>query len=241
MNLDCAKTDSRAIVYDADCIDQPDASLFDPGFWTSRGAVVGTAAGRGSALLLDTPYGPAVLRQYRRGGWAARLSADRYLFTGFERSRPFREARMLARLWELGLPVPQVLAGVCVRQRLSYTGALLTRRIERAETLAARLGALGPGDAAWFEVGRVVRRFHEAGVVHADLNARNILLDDQGRPHVLDFDRATTAPVSRRRFRANLERLHRSLVKLWPAEHAATLEACWSRVREGYEAVPQAS
>ena len=136
-----------------------------------------------------------------------------------------------------------------MRPRLSSLGSRLgsagrpeDRTLTRETALSrSRLGALGPGDAAWFEVGRVVRRFHEAGVVHADLNARNILLDDDGRLHVLDFDRATVAPRSRRRFRANLERLHRSLVKVWPAEQAATLEACWRRVREGYEAVPQAS
>lgn len=235
MNLKYDKTDLRAIVYDADCIPQPDAKLFDPDFWRARGAIVGMAAGRGQALLLHTHFGPAVLRPYLRGGWAARLSADRYLFTGFDRSRPFREARILARLWDDGMPVPKILAGLCSRHGRCYTGSLLTRRIERAATLADRLDSLLPADAAWPEIGRVLRRFHDAGIVHADLNARNVLLSDEGAVHVLDFDRARFAPASWRRFRGNLERLRRSLVKTWPAGRSDTFEDCWNQLMRGYE------
>jgi 3-deoxy-D-manno-octulosonic acid kinase len=33
----------------------------------------------------------------------------------------------------------------------------------------------------WRATGACIRRFHEEGVVHADLNARNILIRDSGQ------------------------------------------------------------
>lgn len=234
MNLKHARTGSRAILYDAESIPQPSVDLFDPEQWRARDAVVGEAPGRGTALMLETPFGPAVLREYRRGGWAARFSRDRYLFTGFERSRPFRETRMLARLREQGLAVPRPLAALAARHGLTCTGALLTRRIERAAPLAERLTALESGDATWTETGRAIRRLHNAGVVHADLNARNVLVGEDGVVHLLDFDRARMAPGARGAFRANLERLKRSLIKLWPAGREGELEASWASLVRGY-------
>jgi len=99
------KQDSQVIVYDADSIKQLDTQLFDADSWEQSGGLVGLAEGRGSALLLETAFGPAVLRRYLRGGWAARFSRDRYLFTGFERSRPLAEFRLLAMLRAQDLPV----------------------------------------------------------------------------------------------------------------------------------------
>ena len=66
--------ESLVIVYDAEQVQQPGPHLFDETYWRERGAVEGEAAGRGSALFLDTPFGPAVLRRYLRGGWPAKVS-----------------------------------------------------------------------------------------------------------------------------------------------------------------------
>ena len=85
MKIRSHKQGTLAIVYDADRVHQPEPELFEPNYWERQGRVVGQAVGRGRTLLLDTPFGPAVLRQYLRGGWPARFSRDRYLFTGLER------------------------------------------------------------------------------------------------------------------------------------------------------------
>ena len=98
MNLKFEQTGCRAIVYDADCMPPPGPELFDAEYWQRTGAISATAPGRGNALMLETPFGSAVMRAYLRGGRAARLSHDRYLFTGFDRCRPLAEARMLAEL-----------------------------------------------------------------------------------------------------------------------------------------------
>ena len=80
------KQDSLLIVYDADAIQYPGPFIFSNDYWSERGAVMGEAAGRGRALFLDTPFGFAVLRQYLRGGQAAKVSRDRYVFSGFKKS-----------------------------------------------------------------------------------------------------------------------------------------------------------
>jgi len=229
------KQDSLVIVYDADCIRQPGVHLFDPEYWRREGGLVGEAEGRGSAHFLETAFAPAVLRKYLRGGQAARFSKDRYLFTGFERSRPVAEFRMLEKLAGDGLPVSEPLAALCSRQGLFYTGWLMTRRIMDALPLADRLGAPGDESSLWGGVGSTIRQFHDHGVVHADLNARNILTGPENRIYLIDFDRARIRPGDKRAFQANLRRLRRSLIKLWPDSSEAGLEDCWTKLLEGYE------
>jgi len=226
--------ESQVIVYDADRIQQPGPELFDPAHWERRAAVAGRAVGRGRTLLLETEYGPAVLRQYLRGGWPARFSRDRYLFTGFERSRPLAEFRMLAGLSGAGMPVPAPLAALCVRQGLWYRGWLLMERILRAAPLADLIADRADDSSLWRRCGDMIGRFHAAGVVHADLNARNILAGQGPAVHLVDFDRARIAKGDAVAFRANLARLRRSLEKLWPYPLRARLDGCWSQLLEGY-------
>ncbi len=130
------KENSRLIVYDADRVSHPGAALFDPAHWQAQGGLAGEAVGRGSALFLETPYGQAVLREYLRGGLPGRFIRNRYLFTGWQRSRPVREFDVLVRLHAAGLPAPVPIAAQTLRHGLFYTGSLLTRRIESALPLA---------------------------------------------------------------------------------------------------------
>lgn len=234
MKIRSHKQDSQVIVYDADRIQEPSPILFDPEHWQRLGQVAGMAVGRGSALLLDADFGPAVLRQYLRGGWAARVSRDRYLFTGFDRSRPLTEFGLLAKLTAAGLPVPEPLAALCARQGLTYRGWLLTRRIPAVVPLADRLAESSTDTALWRRMGRVIRRFHNAGVVHADLNARNILLGSDDTIHLVDFDRARISSDNPRAFAGNLMRLKRSLQKLWPSAQRGRLDGCWGELLLGY-------
>jgi len=229
------KQDSLIIVYDADCIQHPGTHLFDPDYWRGQGAVAGVAKGRGKALLLKTGFGPAVLRQYLRGGWAARASRDQYLFSGFERSRPVMEFKILERLSDAGLPVPEPLAAICTRDGAFYTGWLMTRRIMDVAPLVDVIESRREAPDFWAAVGTNIRRFHNFGLIHADLNARNILVGESNRIYLIDFDRARVRKGDSRAYSANLRRLHRSLQKLWPKSFRAYLEPCWTTLLEGYD------
>ena len=167
--------------------------------------------GRAQVVFVPTPAGEWALRHYCRGGLFGRVVRDCYAWLGAERTRCFREWRMLARLLELGLPVPTPVAAAWRRTGLCYRADLVTQRIPSAAPLSSRLAQ---GEAVdWRGIGAMLWRFHEAGACHADLNAHNIMLDAAGQGWLLDFDRG--------RFRApgnwrddNLARLERSLRKI---------------------------
>ena len=91
-------------------------------------------------------------------------------------------------------------------------GFLSTERTVPGET-AERVRADDLRDADWQAIGRCLRRFHDAGVHHADLNAHNVLLDGADRPWVVDFDRGRRREPGGWRDRA-LQRLGRSLAKV---------------------------
>ena len=86
----------------------------------------------------------------------------------------------------------------------------------------------------WRRIGKCIRQFHDAGVWHADLNARNIMLDDQAKVFLIDFDRARLTPGKAVNGEGNLKRLNRSLVKLWPESEMATMQSAWVELEAGY-------
>ena len=230
MRLERIATETGAILYDPSRLDHPTPDDFDPLALAARGRVTGSAEGRGSAWFVAPRSGGAamVLRHYRRGGFVARLVTDRYLWRGAEATRGFRELRLLAALEALGLPAARPVAARYVRSGVAYRADLVTLAIPNARPLAARLGErLAP--ALWRRIGATIRAFHDAGVRHADLNARNVLLDSDGSVHLIDFDRGALVSAGAWRERS-LARLRRSLAKIGGAP--ATSD--WAELLEGY-------
>ena len=224
-----------AIVFDADACGQIRADWFDPQAWRRRNALRTMGGGRGGVAVIDTPAGECVLRHYRRGGMIAGVLGDRYLWTGAQRSRGFREFRLLARLAALGLPVSAPVAARFVRHGLFYTAGLITRRVPDAQTLAQRIAAGTPDSALLHAVGVTIARFHRAGAWHADLNAHNILLNAEG-VHLIDFDRGRIRALASGWRDANLRRLRRSLLKVGAGAHgeAAFAATIWRPLLDGY-------
>lgn len=233
-----------AIVYDATVVEKPGADIFSVYYWNSKQALTGEAIGRGSAWFINAPFGPVVLRHYLRGGWIAKISRRSYLFSTLSRSRPFREYHLLERLYGLGLPVPRPVAALCEFHGVISTGALMTAQIPFAQTLADVLAGnkegygkegYGLAEGVWIKVGQCMRRFHNAGVWHADLNTRNILLDADLDVFLIDFDRARFTPGKVVAGQDNLKRLKRSLLKNWPAADKSALPASWNLLKVGYD------
>ena len=198
------------------------APSFDPGWFEaaeSKPSLVSltsrsVAKGRGSASFLTVAGRPCVFKRYHRGGLLARFVSDGYLYTGEQRTRSFSEWYFLFALQKMNLPAPVPVAARYRRFGLFYTADLITEYCRNTRTLSQML-AQGPLAAfLWRAVGRTIRRYHDAGVYHADLNAHNVLLDEErGEVTLVDFDRACR---SRCAFlhRRNLLRLERSLNKL---------------------------
>ncbi len=215
-----------AILFDAAILasagtDAFDAAWFDANHWRDRQRARDVRAGRGSVSFVDAPFGPSVIRHYRRGGMIARAVSDVYLWTGEERTRGFAEFRLLNALRDANLPVPAAIAARYERSGLVYRADLITRRIDNATTFAEHLTTGDVDDSIAQRIGETLARFHAAGACHADLNAHNILVTPD-EIWLVDFDRGILrAPESTWR-RANLARLHRSCLKILRMSAAPT-------------------
>jgi 3-deoxy-D-manno-octulosonic acid kinase len=175
-----------------------------------------------------------VLRQYLRGGLAAKLSRDHYIWRGANRTRSFAEFRLMRALHAQKLPVPRPIAAFYMREGLRYKAAILMERLEGVRSLADRALVAGRG-APWEETGRLIARFHRVGLDHADLNAHNILFDANGHGWLIDFDRGVLRiPATRWRER-NLKRLLRSLIKLRGERSHDDVEKDYARLRRAYD------
>ncbi len=218
------------ILYDADLLANADAARFDAG-----GARV--AGGRGAVCVARWDGLQVVVRHYRRGGLPARLVTDSYLWTGLRRTRAWREWHLLAAMYGAGLPVPRPVAARIVRRGLVWRADIATLLVPGARSLADVLARAPLEPARWHALGAVLRRFHAAGFCHADLNAHNVLADDEGRWWLVDFDRGRRRLPAAGWQQANLGRLRRSLDKhraAAPGLHFG--EEDWRALVAGYEA-----
>ena len=185
-----------------------------------------TPAGRGQMrrIRLRPPEeGHALVRHYQRGGLILYLLGDLYLGAG----RFFREVLVTEWARRQGIPTVQALLLRVVRAGFGFWRAdLATRELAGAVDLDAYLrsrrapsgrgtGRVDPEIVR--AVARLLSAMHRAGLVHADLNLKNILIEEaNGVPlaRVIDLDRARVMDRMPGRFRAaNLLRLYRSLEK----------------------------
>jgi 3-deoxy-D-manno-octulosonic acid kinase len=183
------------------------------------------AAGRGNTVFFSQDDQHLVLRHYRRGGLVRHFSNAHYIYTGMADTRALREFDMLVHLQALCLPAPLPYACRVQRQGLFYKASLITYRLP-GKTLAQYLieGAVQGRNGAiktqqWTALGKIIARFHAAGIYHADLNAHNILIEDNSRIALLDFDRSCVRPLPKHPADSgwcidNIRRLLRSIKKL---------------------------
>lgn len=231
-------TPDGAILFDAGAAAQAafDPGFFEPARWHTQTGAGMVSGGRGGALFIDAPFGRCVLRHYRRGGMVAGLMGDRYLWTGAERTRGFAEFRLLAALRSRDLPVPAPIAARYRRQGAHYRADLITRRIDGAQTLAELFVHGGVDAQVMTRVGSAIARFHAEGAYHADLNAHNVLLNDDA-VWLIDFDRGELRTPARDWQLANLARLKRSLLKIGASRdgEAAFERTLWNPLMAAYE------
>jgi len=176
-----------------------------------------------------------VLRHYYRGGLIGKIINDKYLFTGQKNTRAACEFQLLNILQGLTLPAPKPIAYRVTKQGPFYRADLLSSRIEHAQDLVAILSQRELAEQEWFEIGRVIRRFHDAGIYHHDLNSHNILIDHQKNVWLIDFDRGEQRAVSSVWQQANMARLLRSFEK--EKTKLATFywqKSDWQFLLEGY-------
>ncbi len=193
-------------------IDRPEKLL--------RERPAGPGTGRGPRAVVELPGGERVLvKQYLRGGALARVNRERYAGAG----RFFRELAVGARLRELGLPVGEVRAVVLEGRPPLLRVFGVARFVPEAPDLARWFTELvadrDEASRLWRAALALVDRFHDAGLLHPDLNLGNLLARREGRRFdlwLVDLDRARLLPggLGEGLRAAGKERLARSYRKI---------------------------
>jgi 3-deoxy-D-manno-octulosonic acid kinase len=237
------KTATGAILYDKLIINQISDDRFSANGWLHSEVLTGElgSGGRGNTLYVGNVPRQFVLRHFMRGGLVGKFNRDKYFWTGEEETRSFAEWRMLAKMAEHELRVPRPVAARYVRRGTFYTADIITVRIPGVRPLSQVITDAPQSEEFWKRLGAGIHHFHSVGVFHADMNAYNLQLDEEGELWMLDFDRGRLlrpGPWQQK----TLERLHRSLQKirkLNPKIHFTRVQ--WEALLEGYFAASRSA
>lgn len=225
------RPEGRYVIWQDDALPPLDERQFNPSGYERAEPIIGKG-GRGSAWFVEIAGIPAVLKHYRRGGWAAKLSSDWYWGLHDRDSRSFQEMNLLHYLCDEGLPVPRPLAAFRFGRFGFYQAAILTERIAGARSLVEAVSA---GDAPWSAVGQTLAKFHVLDIRHADLNANNILIDPSGKVHFIDWDKGDVVSHDNGWRGRVIDRLVRSLCKECAGSGADALASGLVTMRRAYE------
>ncbi|MBX2880595.1 MAG: 3-deoxy-D-manno-octulosonic acid kinase [Granulosicoccus sp.] len=234
-----ARTQSGRTYYRCDGIDEHslEPRLFDPAWLHENNLITSQSSqGRGFAAHISFEEQALVLRRYCRGGLVRHFSHDQFVWLGLQRARPYCEFELLREMTRLGLPCPRPYACQVVHSGLYYSGALIMHEIPQAATLADILCRREVSDLEWTAVGACLRRFHDASVYHSDLNANNILLNNEGEVFLIDFDKSCFRRGTGGQWKsATLKRLKRSIMKCRAKADIFYFDpAHWDVLRDGY-------
>ena len=118
---------------------------FNPEYWLSQDKIIGQSTGRSTTYFFTQENKDYVLRHYYRGGFIRKLSRDRYVYTGIERTRAVKELKLLMQLADLDLPAPRAVAVQVQQQFFCYTADIIMEKIAGACDLYQHLSkqALG--------------------------------------------------------------------------------------------------
>ncbi len=188
--------------------------------------------GRGNAAFIHFENDRLLTKHYKRGGLIAKLSSDRYFWLGLNKTRAFKELKILGEMLTLGLPVPKPFAARIKQSGFTYSEDIITYEIQGVESL----GEISKKNSheRWGSVGELIKKFHKHNIYHADLNAHNILLGDNDA-YLIDFDRGKKCKgVLNYWKKSNLKRLYKSLVKLRRLEGIHFTQDNWQSLLQGY-------
>lgn len=221
-------------------------TLLEAGIHDPQGLVTRSPSalvGRGRLARIDLgPAGRAIVRPLLRGGLLGKLVRR----VSLDPWRALSELRVSTEAAARGAIVLDVLAAISRPGAIGWQHGLVTREVEGAVDLAAALRAWPEGPARWRALraaGTAIRRLHDAGVDHVDLNLKNVLLDPRGKALVIDLDRCRLGPdpatfdVRAR----NLIRLLRSWTKLGVLVPGSTCPRDPLRLLHAYSLSPVAS
>lgn len=184
--------------------------------------------GRGETISLPIKEGGngsrMVIRHYHHGGILRKLTGD--IYPGIN-SRPFNELVVSELARRKGVNTPEVLAIIIKTYwGFFYRADIITKEVENsinAYDYFKSLNSANRGNTVSRikiikEMADAIKKMHDVGIYHRDLNFKNILIQQiEGRINIfiLDLDRGYIKEnLSDRKRKRNLLRLNRSVDKL---------------------------
>ena len=202
--------------------------------------------GRGNMRVLGDDM---IVRELTHGGLFGKITGRRF----FSTSRSIRELKISNYLRENGIHTPEIPAVRFIKSGMFYTIDVITRLVPDSIDLLTWLEKFESEQkgeilrfaqnnwqdnlftTVFYETGLLVRKMHDLGVWHADLHLKNILLDNQMNPWLLDLDKARHLPFLPDYLKQmNLKRFFRSCRK-WTGKGIISLLPDYQSVfLEGY-------
>ena len=138
--------------------------------------------------------GAVVVKHYRRGGLLANLITQYYLRTTKTRSQI--EFEQMEHVRAKGVRAPKPVA-YAYHGTLVYKAWLVSKEIMHSQTMA-ELSRTEPNRVAnaMAALNRQVRILVDNRIMHADFHPGNILVDNEQKIHIIDFDKSTVCPDS---------------------------------------------
>ncbi len=175
-----------------------------------------------------------IVRPLTHGGSLRHITGSRFLSI----KRSLREIEISSYLRSKNIPTPEILAVRYRKNGVFFSIEVITALVPESIDLLVFLEK-NPGDSEelLIRAGRLVQNIHRLGVYHTDLHVKNILLDRDMEPWIIDLDNAyrfTTLPSLLRA--KNLRRFIHSLKK-WEKKGRITLSSGWEEAfMNGYTA-----
>jgi hypothetical protein len=202
--------------------------------------------GRSVAYVLPQAGGRSwLVRELRHGGMLRRLT--RGLFCRLWGNRPLNELEVAGALERFGIRTPPVIAAVIYRRGLLYRGEVAREFVAARGDLADLLCSDTAGEEEWREAcaaaGDLVGRLHLAGVLHPDLNLRNVLIVPReggygSEAWILDLEKCRIGPGLRQAVRKRmLRRMRHSARRLEKARGRPFPPLLWAAFERAYAEV----
>lgn len=207
------KFDDQVVWFDPLLIDEAHIErAFDIDYWQAQDKVVGSASGRGTTWFIELDTIQAALRHYRRGGLFGKLVNDSYWYQGEAKTRSRQEFELLKVLKAAGVNVPRPVAARVVKSVLTYQADLLSEKIANSQDLVSILSKQSLSATVYHKIAAEIEKMHAAQVNHTDLNIHNILIDEDEKVWIIDFDKCHQQSGDDWKL-ANWQRLKRSFEK----------------------------
>ena len=207
------KNKNTYIQYDSNTFDNFSSKLFNIDYISKEGLIKSVMTGRGKALEIEYEDRRYFLKHYIRGGFAAKVSYDKYILRSLASTRAIKEYNLLNIMNEKGLPVPKAAALQIITSRFTYKANLITCKIENEGTLHEFIQNKKMNNDLWDKLSMTLEKFFQENVYHSDLNSKNIIIDKNNNFFLLDFDNSCFY-YDKKLFNKSVLRLERSLKKI---------------------------